>query len=222
LTEANNDNSVAYFFFSPTTANAVFAPLRTKQRDEGSTTANWVVTQFSLGLVWFELLEEQADQDAADADSGTGIEYRLIPEATDLAAARDLVQQMQSAEHKLDAALFQSDYNQVPVFIDQRLRVPSQDGPKIPLYFGVNDLVETCQQVAEDKPDFEAAVGVVALKDLLEQMQQENNEIDFRKVAFVPPSQQVEAEKTPWKRKNKDDSIDTLDLSTTSADSWSD
>ena len=60
-----------------------------------------------------------------------------------------------------------------------------------PIYFGWNDLVKTCQEYvrafAEEGEEYEAAISVSELNQLVEQMKQPSPE-DFRNVQFVPAS----------------------------------
>ena len=86
LNEPDNENGIAYFFLSPDTAKAVYAPLKAKNQQASS--SSWEVTQFSLGLVWFEFF------DKSSLGGKNGIEYRLVPSAAQVAAANSMLQQM--------------------------------------------------------------------------------------------------------------------------------
>lgn len=166
--EKDNENDIAYFFFNPEIADAVFAPLFKKQ--EGVV---WDVTKFSLGLVWFELFQSKEKN---------GVEYRLLPELKELAGARKILD-----PDGEDPTLFQSAYNSIPIFVDQSLRVQGTDGEKkFPMHFSLEDLLESCQQAATSD-DYEASVNVADFCNLVEQMQSES-ESDFRNVVMVPPT----------------------------------
>ena len=120
LKEKGNPRDIAYFFFSPQAANTVFSPLR-KKENESSGAGEWSVSAYPLGLVWFELINEPEE----------GVEYRLLPEPEDLIGAQNLLLQQQKQSNKVDPRLkdlFQSPFNEVPVFVDQFLRVTSQEG----------------------------------------------------------------------------------------------
>ena len=182
LKEKDNTNDIAYFFFSPETANSVFSSIRqTRQvNDEGNT---WDISQYPLGLVWFELFKNPEP----------GIEYRLVPDSKELFGARNLIEQQQAQRPEgtiLPEKAFETAHNEVPVFMDQFLRVQTEKDEKVPMYFGLQDLVSTCQQASETSSKiYQAVVNVSDLETLVGQMQQES-ENDFRKAVFIPPSLQ--------------------------------
>lgn len=165
--ENDNNSQIAYFFFNPETANAVFAPLRKKVGGEG-----WDVTQFQLGLVWFELFKGETAKE---------IECRLVPDSKELQAARQILD-----PNGVDPSLFGDAYDKIPLFVDQSLRVTGPDGQKkFPMYFSLQDLLESCQQASEIyKPE----VNVAEFCNLVEQMQADDGENDFKDVALVPPT----------------------------------
>ena len=180
LKEPNNPNDLAYFFFSAETANEVFAPIRLKKPD-----ASWAVTEYRLGIVWFELFK----------DPEPGIEYRFIPDGQNLGGARQLIEEQSKQLGAITPDVFQMAYNEIPVFIDQFLRIQTPDGDeKFPLYLGIQDMITTCQQAAASSLSsasgggaYEAAVNVADLDILLTQMQSESDN-DFRKAILIPPS----------------------------------
>lgn len=174
LKEKDNSNDIAYFFFSAETANAVYAPLREKTKDAKS----WDITQYPLGVVWFELFKNPEP----------GIEYRLVPDAVNMGGARTLLEEQSKQLGVRVPDNFQKGYNDIPVFMDQRLRIQSADGEEMfPMYLGLQDLVSTLQQASGE---YEAALNVASLEALLEQMQ-DKSENDFRKSVLVPPSPQT-------------------------------
>eukprot|EP00980_Cylindrotheca_fusiformis_P015083 scaffold4157_cov136-Cylindrotheca_fusiformis.AAC.33 len=203
VSEEEKENEIAYFFFNPEIANSVFAPLRKQKLG-----ASWDVTQFSLGMVWFELFQSQ-EQDE--------IEYRLVPDSKELAAARQLLD-----PEGEDPALFQAAYNSIPVFVDQSLRVEGPDGEKkFPMYFSLQDLMESCQQ-AFSSTGYQAAVNVADFCNLLEQMQEES-ENDFRNVVFVPPTTMSMSESPPPRTRIGSETKDDEPISTpTATDNWDD
>ena len=165
--ESSNGNEIAYFFFSPETANSVFSPLKQKKKNDDS---SWDVTQFSLGLVWFELFQKQQK----------GIEYRLVPDSRELASAR-----MVLGEESEEAATFNSAYNEIPIFVDQSLRLQGDDGgKKLPMYFSLQDLLESCQQAGKD---YKPTISIANFCSMMEQMQVDS-ENDFRNVIMIPPT----------------------------------
>jgi hypothetical protein len=174
LKEKDNPNDLAYFFFSAETANEVFAPIRAKKQE-----ASWAVTEYSLGVVWFELFK----------DPEPGIEYRFIPDGRNLGGARQLIEEQSKQLGASVPGVFQKAYNQIPVFIDQFLRIQTPDGvEQFPLYLGIQDMITTCQQAAAvTSGKYEAAINVADLDTLIAQMQSES-ENNFRKAVFIPPS----------------------------------
>lgn len=177
LKEKDNANEIAYFFFSPDTANALYAQFRGKNLD-----ASWDVTQYPLGLVWFELL--------ASSSGNEGIDYRLVPEASDLTGARTVLEE-QAKQMKSEASnMFQVGYNEIPVYMNQVLRIQAADGEeKFPMYLSYQDMLMALQQIEGATPkEYEAAINVVDLRALLDQMMGSKTPTDFRKTVLVPPS----------------------------------
>jgi hypothetical protein len=199
LKEKNNPNDIAYFFFSPKAATTVFAPLK----KEGE----WSVSAYPLGLVWFELI----DNDPEKSEDGTrGVEYRLLPEPDDLIGAQNLLReqakQQGTAAAKSSSSsdvneLFRLPYNEVPIFVDQFLRVSTATSAeeaatdaveeKVPMYIGLKDLMETCNKaIKASSGEYQAAMSVISLKDLIDEMMNTNgNTNDYRKAILAPPSE---------------------------------
>lgn len=200
LKEKNNPNDIAYFFFSPDAANTVFSPLRKKQNESTGQQGEWSVSAYPLGLVWFELINDP-DQESQ------GVEYRLLPEPDDLIGAQNLLREQQkqsgakSIENSKANELFRSPFNQIPIFVDQFLRVtaPASDGSeadgnqeRVPLYIGLKDLMNTCNQaIKASSGEYQAAMSVIDLKDLIDEMTKENPN-DYRRAILVPPTPKEE------------------------------
>ena len=97
-----NDTSVFYFFLNPLQANATLAQLKSVNED-----MDLKVSAFSLGKIWFSLLNADKDADgkakevllkksgeddsAATTESSKNVEYRLVPDTRDLLGARMLL-----------------------------------------------------------------------------------------------------------------------------------
>jgi hypothetical protein len=171
LSEKGNENDVAYFFLSPDMANSVYAPLRKKKEGD----VIWEIAQFSLGVVWFELFQNPRK----------GVEYRLVPDSQSLDGARRLLAPSPDKE----ADVFKSAYNEIPLFVDQSLRVQGSNGEeKFPMYFSLQDLVETCQQAQQVVGgEYTPTINVADFCTVVEQMQLES-ENDFRSMVLIPPS----------------------------------
>lgn len=189
--EPNNSNDIAYFFFSAEAANTVFSPLRKKENNNSGKAGEWNVSTYPLGLVWFELINDPEQQ-------SQGVEYRLLPEPDNLIGAQKLLmeQQKQSGTSNPKAnELFRAPFNQIPIFVDQFLRVtapPTEGGEdtdreRVPLYIDLNDLNDTCNQAIKASADYKAAMSVIDLKDLIDEMTKENSN-DYRSAILVPPT----------------------------------
>lgn len=204
LKEKNNPNDIAYFFFSPQAANTVFSPLRKKQNESTGEEGGWSVSAYPLGLVWFELINSPEEQ-------SKGVEYRLLPEADDLIGAQNLLREQQKQSKvpnpKINE-LFRSPYNDIPIFVDQFLRVSvpttegeesskNDNGERVPLYIGLKDLMDTCNQaIKASSGEYQAAMSAIDLKDLINEMTKEGgNSNDYRKAVLVPPTPKPDKEK---------------------------
>ena len=190
LNEKDNENPIAYFFFNPTTANEVYKGLskNSKQSDD-----EWRITQFPLSLIWFELMKFDKSTGRAVFD---GVEYRLRPDRDQLQGARDvlsaIVKSTQGLSEKDDVPdTFLATYNEIPVFLDPRMRLVGDDDiEQFPMYLSLQDLVTTFQQMTDDDDDgddMQAMVSVSNLKDLIEQMQSEST-VNFRQAKLYAPS----------------------------------
>jgi hypothetical protein len=211
--EKNNPNDIAYFFFSPDAANTVFSPLRQKQEEGTSGAADWSVSAYPLGLVWYELVNdpEQASQ---------GIEYRLLPEPDDLIGAQNLLNQQQkqpgAKPNPRANQLFRSPYNEIPIFVDQFLRVTASDGKtteeKVPLYIGLKDLMETCNQaIKASGGEYQAAMSAIDLRDLIDEMTQKTGTPnDYRKAILVPPTPDPAKAASAQPAQTKEESADEI------------
>jgi len=240
LKEANNPNEIAYFFFSPQAAEKVFTPLKEKMAQE----TNWIISAYPLGLVWLELINDPTQQ-------SQGIEYRLLSEDDNIVGAKNLLrkqlEQSPGSNTKIDQ-LFNQPYNQIPIFVNQFLGITakSEDGETrdlVPMYVGLKDLLGACNQAAlASKGDYEAAMSVIDLNDLVFEMTKKSgNPNDYRRCVLVPPTPPVdEAENAAsttneaaepdgslnWKGKEvsfgdgSDDTNPTISLTTTN--DWSD
>lgn len=192
--EANNPNDIAYFFFSAEAANTVFSPLRKKQNESTDQKGEWSVSAYPLGLVWFDLINDPEEQNK-------GVEYRLLPEPDNLIGAQNLLreQQKQSGAKpnpKLNE-LFRSPYNDIPIFVDQFLRVTAPQGgdeEKVPLYFGLKDLMNMCNQATKaSSGEYKAAMSAIDMRDLIDEMtKEEGNPNDYRKTILVRPIPKAE------------------------------
>lgn len=140
----DNDTSVFYFFMSPMQANATLQQLQGANSD-----MDLKVSAFSLGKIWFSLLQSDSETPvtlkAPGAEEGTatkGVEYRLVPDTRDLLGARMLLTMSPEDGEKMkedgmtpeiaQAALkkaiesspkFNSTYNEIPVFTIAQMRM---------------------------------------------------------------------------------------------------
>jgi len=142
----DNDTSVFYFFMSPTMANATLNQL--KESSEGATDLK--VSAFSLGRVWFNILQSGDDKEVvlmppgSDKETPAGnVEYRLVPDTRDLLGARMLLTMSPEDSEKLkqegkmtaelaqeaikkamkDSPKFNTTYNEIPVFLISQMRM---------------------------------------------------------------------------------------------------
>lgn len=194
LKEKNNPNDIAYFFFSAEAANTVFSPLRKKENSKSGDNP-WGVSAYPLGLVWFDLINDPEQQ-------SQGVEYRLLPEPDDLIGAQNLLREQQKQSKTPNPKineLFQKSYNDIPIFVDQFLRVTAAPGTeddnddnreRVPMYIGLKDLMDTCNQaIKASSGEYEAAMSAIDLKDLIgEMMKKGGNANDYRRAIIVPPS----------------------------------
>ena len=152
-----------------------------------------VTTTLSLGKVWFGLLDKNGQ------DRAKGVDYRLVPNPRDVNGARILL--TESSTNGVTAATsctFESPFNEIPTFVDVRMRFPGSevvdDKPveQLPVYLGVQNVIQALEEMKKDggqeqEEDSSAAINVINLKDLIQQMQQESN-INFRQSVLIPPT----------------------------------
>ena len=145
-----NDTSVFYFFLNPLQANA------TLQQIQGSNTdMDLKVSAFSLGKIWFQLLNSDSDADVVlktpgsdgEGDKVKGVEYRLVPDTRDLLGARMLLTMSPEDGEKMkesggmtpelaqaaiqkamtEAPKFKETFNEIPVFTIAQMRMQKTD-----------------------------------------------------------------------------------------------
>lgn len=192
-------NTIGYFFLARQMAETTLSQLTESNVNAGKL----ALSSVNFGTLWFDLLH--TDNDASGSpDKGQGIDsytYRLVPDPRDLQGARtiqgDSVEQGQSqmSGRKQDTVAmgFQSTFNEIPVFMDLQMRFEEEDPTtsgstvkRFPMYMGLKNLVETCQQFQKSSQEsYEAAINVSDLKSLVRQMQQEST-IDFRNSLLIP------------------------------------
>mmetsp|Transcript_22795 Transcript_22795/g.63344 ORF Transcript_22795/g.63344 Transcript_22795/m.63344 type:complete len:350 (+) Transcript_22795:81-1130(+) len=146
----DQDTSVFYFFLNPLAANATLTQLKSANED-----MDLKVSAFSLGKIWFKLLNGDADREVmlkkpGDSDDLTeatkGVEYRLVPDTKDLLGARMLLtmnpedgeklkngEQMtpEMAQKAVEKAMtespkFKETFNEIPVFTIAQMRMQKQ------------------------------------------------------------------------------------------------
>lgn len=146
----DDDTSVFYFFLNPLAANATLTQLKSVNED-----MDLKVSAFSLGKIWFKLLNGDADRevllkkpgdDDANTEAATGVEYRLVPDTKDLLGARMLLtmnpedgEKLKSgesmtpemAQKAIEKAMtespkFKETFNEIPVFTIAQMRMQKQ------------------------------------------------------------------------------------------------
>merc|ERR1719162_721188 len=146
----DDDSSVFYFFLNPLAANATLTQLKSVNES-----MDLKVSAFSLGKVWFKLLNGDADREVllkkpGDDDNNTqstkGVEYRLVPDTKDLLGARMLLTMDPEDGEKLKAGetmtpemaqkavekamkespKFKESFNEIPVFTIAQMRMQKQ------------------------------------------------------------------------------------------------
>jgi hypothetical protein len=145
-----NDTSVFYFFLNPMQANATLQQLLS-----GNEEMDLKVSAFSLGKIWFNLLNSDTEKEVllkspgADDEQGEsvkGVEYRLVPDTRDLLGARMLLtlspedgeklkqggsmtpEMAQAAIKKAmtESPKFKTTFNEIPVFTIAQMRMQKQ------------------------------------------------------------------------------------------------
>jgi hypothetical protein len=146
----DDSTSVFYFFLNPLAANATLSQLKGASPD-----MDLKVSAFSLGKIWFKLLNSDPSTevtlkspgaDDSDTTTATGIEYRLVPDTRDLLGARMLLTMTPEDSEKLktgeamtpemaqkaiekamtEAPKFKGTFNEIPVFTIAQMRMQKQ------------------------------------------------------------------------------------------------
>jgi len=151
-----NDTSVFYFFLNPAQANATLDQLKSTNEE-----MNLKVSAFSLGKIWFDLLnsddkEVKLKSTVSDEEETTkGVQYRLVPDTRDLLGARMLLTMSPEDGEKLkesgsmtpemaqaaikkamtESPKFKDTFNEIPVFTIAQMRMQrtSQENGEEPL-----------------------------------------------------------------------------------------
>jgi len=143
-----NDTSVFYFFLNPLQANATLQQLKGANEE-----MDLKVSAFSLGKIWFNLLNADPDKEVTlkapgseDEEAVKGVEYRLVPDTRDLLGARMLLTMSPEDGEKLkegggmtpemaqaaikkamtDSPKFKATYNEIPIFTIAQMRMQKQ------------------------------------------------------------------------------------------------
>lgn len=146
----DDDSSVFYFFLNPLAANATLTQLKSVNEE-----MDLKVSAFSLGKIWFKLLNGDPDREVmlkkpGDDDEMTeaakNVEYRLVPDTKDLLGARMLLTMNPEDGEKLKAGetmtpemaqkaiekamtespKFKETFNEIPVFTIAQMRMQKQ------------------------------------------------------------------------------------------------
>jgi hypothetical protein len=176
-----DDTAAAYYFLAKGGAQSM---LKQMQISNAGKNDDWEVTPFSLGMIWFEILNKNDDDAGASEEK---IDHRLVADSRDLGAAREHVKQVTASESSFPK--FQNDgFNEIPIFMDLQMRTVNEFGEeRFPMYVCVRDMVETCKQFMESNKGYEAAVNVADLRMLVEQMKAESP-VNFRETLLVAPT----------------------------------
>ena len=142
-----NDTSVFYFFLNPMQANATLTQLKGVNED-----MDLKVSAFSLGKIWFNLLQGADGKEAilktpgAEDGSAGDVEYRIVPDTRDLLGARMLLTMSPEDGEKLkesggmtpemaqaaikkameESPKFKETFNEIPVFTIAQMRMQKQ------------------------------------------------------------------------------------------------
>ncbi|KAL7571408.1 hypothetical protein ACA910_007713 [Epithemia clementina (nom. ined.)] len=143
-----NDTSVFYFFLNPLQANATLTQLKAVNEE-----MDLKVSAFSLGKIWFSLLQSDKDitlrkpgEDESVTESSKNVEYRLVPDTRDLLGARMLLTMTPEDGEKLkesggmtpemaqaaikkameESPKFKQTFNEIPVFTIAQMRMQRQ------------------------------------------------------------------------------------------------
>lgn len=142
-----NDTSVFYFFLNPMQANATLQQLMSANEE-----MDLRVSAFSLGKIWFNLLNSDAEKEVIlkspgsedeEGEATKGVEYRLVPDTRDLLGARMLLTMSPEDGEKLkdggemtpemaqaaikkamtESPKFKTTFNEIPVFTIAQMRM---------------------------------------------------------------------------------------------------
>jgi hypothetical protein len=145
-----NDTSVFYFFLNPTQANATLQQLLSS--NEGM---DLKISAFSLGKIWFNLLNSDPDKavilkspgsEDEEGEATKGVQYRVVPDTRDLLGARMLLTMSPEDGEKLkdggsmtpemaqaaikkamtESPKFKATFNEIPVFTIAQMRMVKQ------------------------------------------------------------------------------------------------
>jgi len=144
-----NDTNVFYFFLNPLQANATLDQLKSTNGD-----MDLKVSAFSLGKIWFDLINADKDKEVLlkapgkeddDGEMAKGVEYRLVPDTRDLLGARMLLTMTPEDGEKMkesgmtpelaqealkkameDSPKFKASFNEIPVFTIAQMRMQKQ------------------------------------------------------------------------------------------------
>jgi hypothetical protein len=145
-----NDTSVFYFFLNPLQANATLQQLKTSNEE-----MDLKVSAFSLGKIWFNLLNSDSEKEVmlkspgsedAEGEMEKGVQYRIVPDTRDLLGARMLLTMSpedgenlkeggsmtpEMAQEAIKKAMtespkFNGTYNEIPVFTIAQMRMQKQ------------------------------------------------------------------------------------------------
>ncbi|GFH48602.1 hypothetical protein CTEN210_05078 [Chaetoceros tenuissimus] len=145
----DGEESVFYFFMSPMMANATLQTLMANNED-----MDLKISAFSLGKIWFKILNADKDQEVqlkapgseGEGEKTKGVQYRLVPDTRDLMGARMLLTMDPADGEKLknggslspedaqaaikkamtEAPKFKETFNEIPVFMIAQMRMQKQ------------------------------------------------------------------------------------------------
>mmetsp|Transcript_21778 Transcript_21778/g.31795 ORF Transcript_21778/g.31795 Transcript_21778/m.31795 type:complete len:352 (+) Transcript_21778:35-1090(+) len=145
----DGQSSVFYFFMSPMMANATLTTLK-----ENNGEMDLKISAFSLGKIWFKILNADKDTEVqlkapgseGEGETTKGVEYRLVPDTRDLMGARMLLTMDPADGEKLKAGgsltaedaqeaikkamtespKFKETFNEIPVFMIAQMRMQKQ------------------------------------------------------------------------------------------------
>jgi Tic22-like family len=143
-----NDTSVFYFFLNPLQANATLTQLKLVNEE-----MDLKVSSFSLGKLWFNLLNSDEEKEVVlkqpgsdESETTKGVQYRLVPDTRDLLGARMLLTMTPEDGEKLkesggmtpeiaqaaikkameESPKFKQTYNEIPIFTIAQMRMQKQ------------------------------------------------------------------------------------------------